>query len=889
MEIKTKDFRIVSLQSGKLGLITNYNPDVVKLSHKLNAKWNKPYWVFDERDLDSLKEGLKEIYGTDGSEDIKIVDIKIFLDKYSFGSEIFLFGRQILKRWRRDSKVILGDGVIVLEGGFHSSGGSVKNPRIDAKTGTILLIRDVPLPLFEKEKEKCGDCVEIVEQNKNVEKIAELNKQFIREVKIRDEIVSIYLVNQTYIKDNWNIEFTEGGHHWKKGYEQIPDGQIWISQDLNEKDKEATIVHEIDEFENMKYNKMSYDEAHDIANDKEGEFRHSEVGQSLSSEKSDEEEKEFIKENSIKESWQMTKNEYIELYKNFIGGYIKRHKAEISDKLLKANEGLRKAKELNKTRDISNSEKLVSKLEKKLENALHQELDPDFVMLIKTERALEHEKKVKQAISEGKIIPEEVLKDYPELKTKQESNATKELDKNYKIEKISDTKFGVYYGVSGEGGIVGAINISKNGLYPDYAFENMEAKGLVDKALQELKNKLEAQEHIETFSKIQQGEIKTPEQLGESIASDHKKKEGIKEQERPQPKFKVNDFVSYEGGDVYKEIWYGIITEVKDFNTEYGYRIDAYGYTEDGLMFSDSKNNEKYEVQLRLSNGDKFKELKKKYEETYQIKDVEPQNLKSNIPEHAKPPKQDDVNAEIRKLLDTKGLQRHLYTKNELLMLAGYTGDSKTQGELEDGYLWDYYTPDELVRFCWQLAYKYGFRASESKRVLEPALGVGRFLRYCPDYVKATGYEIDKYSSMISQLLYPRFNIINDSFESHFYFKTGLKSFDYKAVWDKYNLVIGNPPYKYPYDSVYKDKEKNIYNFIASLEQWFIVRGLDALEKGGLLIYIVPSTIIDNNNSYAEFKEEMFKKADMLDCYRIPAKTFTDTDITTDLIILSKK
>jgi SAM-dependent methyltransferase len=282
-----------------------------------------------------------------------------------------------------------------------------------------------------------------------------------------------------------------------------------------------------------------------------------------------------------------------------------------------------------------------------------------------------------------------------------------------------------------------------------------------------------------------------------------------------------------------------------------------------------------------------------KPEETEEVPTIIPetpkQNTDTNVPEYAKPKKQDDLNTEIRRLLDTKGDKRFLYTKNELLMLADYTGDSKTQEESSDGYLWDYYTPDELVRICWQLAYKYGFKASESKSVLEPSCGVGRFLRYCPDYVKATGFDIDKYSSMITKLLYPMFNIINDTFESNFYIKTGLNSFDHKAIWDTYDLVIGNPPYMYPYTSVYKAKELKIHPYIQSLEQWFIARGIDSLKKNGLLIYIVPSTILDNKVSYSEFKEAMFKKANMIDAYRIPARTFTDTDVTTDIIVLQKK
>ncbi|MDD5358404.1 MAG: N-6 DNA methylase [Candidatus Nanoarchaeia archaeon] len=262
--------------------------------------------------------------------------------------------------------------------------------------------------------------------------------------------------------------------------------------------------------------------------------------------------------------------------------------------------------------------------------------------------------------------------------------------------------------------------------------------------------------------------------------------------------------------------------------------------------------------------------------------------VKKKEPETKAEKTEDSTNKKIRDLIAQKDLNRHLYSRADLLLLTQYTGDTKTQEESKDGYLWDYYTPDETVKLCWQLAFKYGFRASESRKILEPSAGAGRFLRYAPDYCQVTAYEIDEIAYKICTLLYPKFNIIHDSFESHFYIRAGLKGFNYKPVYDTFNLIIGNPPYMYPYTSVYKEKEKAVYPFIQSLEQWFLIRACDALEKNGLLIFIIPSSIVDNNSSYREFKDAMAKKVNMLDLYRLPSGTFKNTDITTDVIVLQK-
>ncbi len=59
---------------------------------------------------------------------------------------------------------------MVLSGGFPGSGGSVKNPRVDPKEGTVLEVRDFPRKLAEEVKANgwyanvSGTAVEIVDE-----------------------------------------------------------------------------------------------------------------------------------------------------------------------------------------------------------------------------------------------------------------------------------------------------------------------------------------------------------------------------------------------------------------------------------------------------------------------------------------------------------------------------------------------------------------------------------------------------------------------------------------------------------------------------------------------------------------------------------------------------
>ena len=93
-----------------------------------------------------------------------------------------------------------------------------------------------------------------------------LNTVLIKVVPIRNKKVYIYSVNRNYVNLKHYPDFTMGGHHFvSSDYEFIPKNEIWIDQDLDAVGREATIKHELTEFELMVYENMSYEEAHKIA------------------------------------------------------------------------------------------------------------------------------------------------------------------------------------------------------------------------------------------------------------------------------------------------------------------------------------------------------------------------------------------------------------------------------------------------------------------------------------------------------------------------------------------------------------------------------------------------------------------------------------------------
>jgi len=125
-----------------------YNSSFLSKAKALRGKWNsvEKTWIFPTDLLKEVQDLLRSIYGF-GEE---TVDVEIRL-KGRIG-QASLRGRNLLSRKYRDGRVLIGDGVSVLDGEFSDSGGSCRYPAVGEFDGT-LLVRDVPKShLVEVEK-----------------------------------------------------------------------------------------------------------------------------------------------------------------------------------------------------------------------------------------------------------------------------------------------------------------------------------------------------------------------------------------------------------------------------------------------------------------------------------------------------------------------------------------------------------------------------------------------------------------------------------------------------------------------------------------------------------------------------------------------------------------
>ena len=190
------------------------------------------------------------------------------------------------------------------------------------------------------------------------------------------------------------------------------------------------------------------------------------------------------------------------------------------------------------------------------------------------------------------------------------------------------------------------------------------------------------------------------------------------------------------------------------------------------------------------------------------------------------------------------------------------------------GILDEYYTDGKIVDAVSMLITPY-FNNSTAIRVLEPSVGVGNFISAVDNIPTSeiVTFEINPTTARIAKILYPGIDVNLRSFETEFIDDAGNK----KPLPQKYNLIIGNPPYG-SHRGLYKGLGEE--SKIARYEDYFVKRSLDVLNEGGVLAMVLPSSWIDRHTRYGGYTIEA--------AYRLPSGAFEATQVGTDIVILRK-
>lgn len=248
------------------------------------------------------------------------------------------------------------------------------------------------------------------------------------------------------------------------------------------------------------------------------------------------------------------------------------------------------------------------------------------------------------------------------------------------------------------------------------------------------------------------------------------------------------------------------------------------------------------------------------------------------------------LNKEIESFIRDKDKRSESYSLSDIEFIQKYegSGGQGSKGATGEGILYEFYTPDYVVKLMWELAFRYGF--DKSGTVLEPSIATGRLIEPAPDKTKCIGFEINPISARIAETSFPGATIYQGYFETVFMqperFTKRLPLS--QLTWLKeypFSLVIGNPPY-----GKYRNKYSSYFPTpkMPQIEQFFMYYGLQLLKPGGLLIYLTSSNFLRNGLTYNKAKDEIGKFAELVDAYRLPP-VFRFSEVPVDIIVFKRK
>ena len=165
----------VIVKDGRASVFTPFNRDFVAAIRNVGGrKWDADdkCWTVPAETLPQVRQIMMDVYGeTDLPDAGGSVTVKVlFKEEYSERrDDVIIFKKVIASARGRDSGARPGDDVTFLEG-EPTSGGSMKNWESVVPAGCVVLLRHVPLSVWEQDKDGEYYTAEIVDEGKDVKR-----------------------------------------------------------------------------------------------------------------------------------------------------------------------------------------------------------------------------------------------------------------------------------------------------------------------------------------------------------------------------------------------------------------------------------------------------------------------------------------------------------------------------------------------------------------------------------------------------------------------------------------------------------------------------------------------------------------------------------------------
>lgn len=119
-----------------------------------------------------------------------------------------------------------------------------------------------------RERSRAGDVRRLTHDGKDLPDGKEVHERLWKKL---ESGVSVWIVNGRLVRSVFDIDFTEGGHDYV--YEFVPENEVWIDDDIEEKERGYVLLHELHE-RNRMASGWPYNKAHAESSRLEYHCRH---------------------------------------------------------------------------------------------------------------------------------------------------------------------------------------------------------------------------------------------------------------------------------------------------------------------------------------------------------------------------------------------------------------------------------------------------------------------------------------------------------------------------------------------------------------------------------------------------------------------------------------
>lgn len=202
------------------------------------------------------------------------------------------------------------------------------------------------------------------------------------------------------------------------------------------------------------------------------------------------------------------------------------------------------------------------------------------------------------------------------------------------------------------------------------------------------------------------------------------------------------------------------------------------------------------------------------------------------------------------------------------------------------GLVDEYYTPTKVCQSAWRLLRRLVRRGylAEDPDALEPAAGIGRFIRTGPQHIRWRAVELASEAAALLRALEPELLLYEGPFQAF------MRDFSVPVGGDV-DLVLANPPYAAQGRYLGLEGRAGKYDGKEwpKAEQYFLHAASRRLRPGGVMAQLVPLGVMTGPKASMRLREALLLRCHFLGAYALPGDLFSGAMMGLSIVLFQAR